>query len=96
MLKLTAEQAMSSGYCITSRAHLMASRIDREDWKTHMSLKRLPSDPGWADRIGRHAGDHYRRCYSKDTITVPAGWLKKLPNSGDGPNEFIPKLKGNQ
>ena len=87
---MTPEQAKAAGYCITSRKHREATRIDRADWKEHMASKQ-PDGIAWVDSMIsiRCAADHYRRCYSKDTIVVPAAWIKKLPNSGDGPHEFL-------
>lgn len=71
------QEALSRGYCITSRAHRLATRIDRNDWKEVTKLSRPDAD--W-----------YRRCESKDTIIVPVSWLKLLPNSLNGPKEFLP------
>lgn len=87
---MTLNQAKAAGYCITSRAHREATRIDREYWKEHMASKQQ-GDTTWVESMirSRCAADHYRRCYSKDTIVVPAAWIKKLPNSIDGPQEFL-------
>jgi hypothetical protein len=71
----TVGDAMKRGYCITSRAHRIASRIDRRDWRDHSLVK----DANW-----------YRRCVSKDHITIPHGWLKSMPNSDAGPKDYVP------
>ena len=93
----TVEEAKARGYCITSRRYCMASRIDREDWKEemarrHISEKFIEQGRQWVANAMKHgwAGDHYRRIYSNDTITVPASWMPKLGNSMEGPNEFKP------
>lgn len=64
------------GYRRTSRKHGHLSRVDRPDWETYMVRKQAPWDVEgegmqWLRAIGLGAADHYRRCYSKDTITVP-------------------------
>ena len=87
---------IAAGYCITSRKWRMASRIDRPDWKEYMAEKHAPWNPKgdgmkWVNLLGNGAGDHYRRCYSKDNITVSESERTKLPKSQDGPNEFKEK-----
>ena len=77
-LPKTAGEALARGYCITSRAHRHATRIDRPDWK---QVTRLAGKPD---------ADWYRRCESKDTIIVRQSWLKVLPNSIHGPKEYLP------
>jgi hypothetical protein len=76
-LPASAEEAKRVGYRIVSRAFCMASRIDRPDWIEHQR--------------GNNSSDLYRRCYSKDVITVPVSWIKKLGPSHEGPDMFIPK-----
>lgn len=75
----TSAEAKAVGYRIISRAFCMASRIDRPDWR---EVQR-----------GNDSSDLYRRAYSKDVITVPASWIKKLGPSHEGPNVFIPKAQ---
>jgi hypothetical protein len=76
-LPASADEAKKVGYRIVSRAFRMAARIDCQDWKERMR--------------GNDCGDLYRRVYSKDVITVPVSWIKKLGPSHEGPNEFIQK-----
>lgn len=76
-LPASAAEAKKVGYRIVSRAYCMASRIDRPDWIEHQR--------------GNKCGDLYRRVYSRDVITVPPSWIKKLGPSHEGPNVFIPK-----
>lgn len=87
--KLTPEKAKSLGYRIISRkSPTIAARIDRTDWKEFMATKQ-PNGAAWVDCLGNDAGDHYRRCYSEDIITVPSSWIKKLGNSTHGPNKYM-------
>ena len=91
---LTLAQARAAGYCITSRYHRLANRLDRKDWREHMAQQHAPWDPegtgmSWVTCMGdSNAADHYRRCYSEDKIVVPEEWVKPLGNSGSGPTEF--------
>lgn len=93
---LTIHQAVSAGYVITSRRSRHATRIDRRDWREYMAQKHAPWDPegdgmDWVkclDNGGSGAADHYRRCYSEDTIIVPVEWVGKMKNSGAGPREY--------
>ena len=76
------------GYRRTSRKHGMISRIDRPDWQEFLARKGMLVGPG---REGNGA-DHYRRVYSKDTITlVPLSLALEVPTSGHDPVGFIPK-----
>lgn len=77
---MTLEEAKRWGYCITSRSGRHASRIDREDWREQLTNSGLPA-----------SADYYRRCISKDTVIVPASFVGKLKNSGDGYKEFRAK-----
>lgn len=70
---MTLEEMKKMGYCITSRKYRTASRIDREDWR---------------EVAGNDSADLYRRCYSKDHITVPSSFLGKLKNSYCGYLEY--------
>ena len=80
-------KAEKEGYYIVSRKHKIASRIDRDDWKEYMAIKHAPWDYEqgleWVNALGKHAGDFYRRVYSKDTITIPSSWLKLMKNSNE-------------
>jgi hypothetical protein len=86
--EITAQQAKSLGYCITSRrAPTWATRIDRKDWREHMASHHAHGME-FVKCLGKSAADHYRRIYSKDTLVVPSGWVKILPNSHDGDQEY--------
>ena len=89
-MTISAKQAKAAGYCITSRrAPTWATRIDRKDWREYMASQHARGME-WVKGLGKDAADHYRRCFSKDTIVVHSGWVKLLPNSGQGPTEFLP------
>ena len=88
-MKMTVEQARASGYCITSRKHRMASRLDTPEWRQRLAASH-PGGDGWVERLGpRNAADFYRRCISKDQITVQPSWIAKLGNSNEGPTEYL-------
>jgi hypothetical protein len=86
----TLEQAKAAGYCITSRAYRTASRLDRADWKQKLASTHVDG-MAWVECLGdQSAADHYRRCLTRDQITVPSSWIKELGNSGSGPDRFLP------
>lgn len=88
--KLTLEQVKAAGYCIVSRRHRIAGRLDCKEWKARLAATHVDGDR-WVKALGdRHAADQYRRCTSKDWITVPEFWIKQLQNSIDGPQDFKP------
>lgn len=65
------ERLIAQGYAIVSRKFRIAARIDRPDWEDRQRRHREPVDADW-----------YRRCVSRDTITVSAALARSLPNSG--------------
>lgn len=82
----SAEELTALGYCVTSRAYGLVSRIDRPDWLEHIAteMRRAPADFIVRDGSGRPSGqwcDYYRRVYSKDTHTVDPERLKQIPSS---------------
>jgi len=83
-----ANKLINWGYRRVSNTHLMLSRIDRADWYRHMAQKHAPWDPNgqgidWVWSMGSAcAEDHYRRVYSKDTITRPKNVFELIPSSG--------------
>lgn len=83
------------GYCIVSRRHRLAARIDREDWKEVLAAGHV-NGMDWVNNMVKHryAADHYRRCYAKH-IEVPESFIKLLLNSGDPktPQEYMPSIK---
>ena len=88
-MSISAKDAKKAGYCIISRkSPTWAARIDREDWREHMASQHS-NGMKWVLALGDMAADHYRRCFSKDVIVVHSGFIKLLPNSGNGPTEFV-------
>lgn len=79
--------AEKKGYCVISRSSCLAARIDRPDWKQVMADSHV-NGMDWVRALGNRAADHYRRVQSKDRVVIPASWLVKLVNSGDGPTEY--------
>lgn len=76
----------AAGYRVVSRKYKSLSRIDREDWQQVLAKHHCPWDPEgvgmtWVKSIGAgNAEDYYRRCLSKDEITVSD--IKGIHNSG--------------
>ena len=75
---------VAAGYKVVSRAYSEVARIDRPDWREHIAAAHAPWDPEgegmrWANSPGME--DHYRRCYSKDKLTIPPEWINKIGNS---------------
>lgn len=80
---------VEQGYRIVSRKYGTIARIDRDDWLELL----LEKYPNWQAKKGGlntasitlvQAADHYRRCFSKDTIDLGRKALTlKIPNSGD-------------
>lgn len=82
--KLTAKELIAKGYRRISIKGRLVSRIDRPDWRQYMAAQHSPWDPKgegmrWACSPGME--DHYRRCYSKDTLTVAANIISLIPTS---------------
>lgn len=69
---MTLAQLKALGYCRTSWTGRIVARIDRPDWYDVMGLGHLH---------GTVAEDHYRRCYSKDVLTVSKHLIAQMPPS---------------
>lgn len=94
---MTGEEATALGYRRISNSYRMVARIDRPDWLEVMAraLLRVPAD--FVERSGPYTGqptggwcDHYRRCLSKDRVTLSPEEFKKVPGSGHDPCGFVP------
>ena len=84
--ELTAKQVKALGYRIISSKYRMAARVDREDWREFCEKNGHPVDADW-----------YRRCLSKDKITLSAIIAKQLPNSGHDTTGYVqPKTQENK
>jgi phage terminase small subunit len=98
---MTGEGATSLGYRRISNRHCIVARIDRPDWLEHMAEQMHRSPAFFLIRGGRAVGkveagwfDHYRRCYSRDRITLTQNEYKKVPASGWDTTGFIIKIEG--
>lgn len=96
-----ADELITQGYRRVSNLHRMLARIDRPDWLEFMAkeMNRTPADfmldgsregaPVWKD--------HYRRVYSKDTVSLPreqAGVAALVPFSGVDDCGYVPRPDG--
>lgn len=84
----SAEDLIALGYRRTSNAFGLVSRIDREDWLEVLAEKMGRSPADFIVRSGPDIGkpspmwaDQYRRCYSKDTLTVDQVTIRLIPGS---------------
>ncbi len=78
-------ELVNQGYSRVSRNYCHLSRIDRPDWRNHMAQDHAPWDwrgegLSWTNSIA-DAQDFYRRCLSKDVITVEEAISKMVPTS---------------
>jgi hypothetical protein len=85
---------MNQGYRRVSNKFCMLSRIDRSDWREHLAELHAPWDPlgqgkEWAALP--FAEDWYRRCVSKDVITVSSSVSRLVDTSGHDRIGFVPK-----
>jgi hypothetical protein len=83
-----AASLVAKGYRRVSWKHRIIARVDRADFVEVMARdqNRAPADfmqPGSRDCAPNWC-DHYRRCYSKDTLTVNPAVLSLIPSSYDG------------
>lgn len=84
--KHTIEYLKEKGYCRVSNKYRIASRLDKKDWEKIMAKKHSSWDVekglSWVNSLGEGAEDHYRRCYSCDTIEgIEPALFKQLPTS---------------
>lgn len=91
---MTGEEAKARGYRRTSNKHRMVSRIDRADWIAVLArhLNRAPADlyePG-ATKVAGNWCDHYRRCLSRDTLTLSEAEFRKVPGSDWDDTGYVP------
>lgn len=66
-----------------SNKYSMVSRLDRPDWKEVMAGGH-PGGMRWVNLLGTGAADHYRRCYSKDTLEIDPAVYKLVKRAGSG------------
>lgn len=93
------QQMIAEGYCRISRKHMIIARIDRKDWRLHLARTYFPWDVmghgmHWANSSSMD--DFYRRCESKDEITLHPDCKMEFmmfpPSADAGPaSDFLPK-----
>ncbi len=87
---LTVKELVARGYRRISNAHKILSRIDRPDWKEAMAATHL-SGMAWVEALSKQPGqaeDYYRRCISKDWVTIKDA--KRVPPSNWDRVGFVP------
>lgn len=81
-------ELLAQGYRCVSRNHGIVARLDRPDWLAYLEREMgrdLSDDGQWED--------HYRRVYSKDTITFGgAGLPRNFPSSSGSHVGYVPKV----
>lgn len=82
----TAVELAAMGYRRVSNKYLTVSRVDRPDWK-YVLAKTHVQGLSWVAALGHDAPDMYRRCVSKDKLTVPEEVFRKVPGSGWDPKD---------
>lgn len=85
---------IASGYRRVSNRYRLVARIDRPDWIDILArdLLRSPAEfyvPGAKEPAGMWA-DHYRRCFSRDTLTLDPDVFYQIPTSCHDPVGFVP------
>lgn len=88
---LTAKQLTEQGYRRVSNRYGHVARIDRPDWKEFMASKGYYTTPQNKGSIA----DQYRRCYSRDRLTVPVEVAAYVPSSCEHHVAYVPKLGEN-
>jgi hypothetical protein len=77
-------EMLKQGYC---NKYGVVSRIDRPDWhaflEQEMGHSLIIGDGQWED--------HYRRCYSRDTVALGADRARIFSTSGWDKTGYVPK-----
>jgi hypothetical protein len=98
---------VSRGYRRVSCKYRMVARIDREDWREYLA-NRLQRTVAELCLVGKAGGgwqvgsdvtsmwrDHYRRCYSKDTIEgLHSDVFRQIPSSSYDECGYVPLPEG--
>lgn len=89
--KVQAAKLAARGYRRTSRAHNMLARCDRPDWREAMAASHA-NGMDWVRTLERmkSAADQYRRCYSRDKITVSRTVALLVPCSDHDTTGYLP------
>jgi hypothetical protein len=81
----TAETLSRMGYRRISNKFGMVARIDRPDWLEVMRKKH----PNWENAEVSMIADYYRRCVSKDVLTLPLEVSRWVPSSNHDPIGYV-------
>lgn len=73
------------GYRRISNKFGMVARIDRSDWLEVMRKKY----PNWENMEVSSIADYYRRCVTKDVLTVPLEVSRYIPSSNHDSTGYI-------
>jgi hypothetical protein len=86
-----AAELTARGYRRTSRAHGLLARCDRPDWRDAMAATH-PAGMAWVEALERqgHAAEQYRRCHTRDRLTVSRAVAQKVPSSDRDRTGFVP------
>lgn len=94
---MTGEEATRLGYRRVSNSHCIVSRVDRVDWLSRLAKSLNRPYEEMLSRSGKNpvewAADHYRRCFSKDTLVLSPTEYKKVPSSSGDQTGYVPKLE---
>ncbi len=80
---MKAKELIQLGYRRVSNSYGIVARIDRPDWKAFMAAEH-PGGMSWVESLSQQPGsaeDHYRRCYSKDTLELGRSNGRMVPSS---------------
>lgn len=72
------KKLIAQGYRRVSNRFGIIARVDRPDWQEYQISKGNPVNADW-----------YRRCVSKDTITIGQSRARKIPPSAFDPIGYV-------
>ncbi len=87
----TVEWYIERGYARISSRYRIIARIDRPDW---LAIVVRLIGAAWTDRgrgmrrTNQEDADYYRRCVSRDRLTVGRAVFKQIPASMDAPYTY--------
>lgn len=98
---MSAAELVARGYRKVSNGHCLVARIDTPNWVDVLArnLRRSPAEFYESKNDYQPSGhwcDHYRRCFSHDTLVVSPETLKHIPPSGFDNCGYIPPFPKSQ